>query len=89
MLILERPRATGRAESDLFTTAFQFQCVARFQLQLLSQGLGDNDPARFVHNETRVHFGMIVWVEPQINTIYLAEKWQLNPLGTKFKEVTP
>jgi uncharacterized protein (TIGR01777 family) len=73
----------------LFTTAFQFQCVARFQLQLLSQGLGDNDSARFVHDETRVHFGMIIWVDPQINAIYLAEKWQLSPLGTKFKEVTP
>ena len=64
MLILERPDATSRAERDLFTTAFQFQGVARFQLQLHSQGLGDNDSARFVHDETGVHFGIIIWVDP-------------------------
>ena len=74
MLIPERPRATGRAERDLLTTAFQFQCVARFQLQLLSQGLGNDDSAGFVHDETTVHFGIIIWVDPYVNTIYISEK---------------
>jgi hypothetical protein len=50
VLILVWPGATGRAKRDLFTTAFEFQCVARFQLQLLSQGLGNDDATGFVHD---------------------------------------
>jgi hypothetical protein len=33
-------------------------------LQLLSQGLGNDDSAGFVHDETTVHFGIIIWVDP-------------------------
>ena len=76
MLIPERPRATGRAERDLFTTAFQFQRVTRFQLELLSQGLGNDDSAGFVHDETTVHF----WYNNMgrsINQYHLnSEKWR-------------
>jgi len=69
MLILERPRATGRAEGDLFAPAFQVQCVARFQLQFLPQGLGNNDSAGFVHDETGVHVGIIIWIDPLVKPI--------------------
>jgi hypothetical protein len=50
MLIPERPHATGRAEGNLLAPAFQFQCVAWFQMQFFPQGLGNNDAACFVHN---------------------------------------
>jgi len=76
MLIPERPRATGRAEGDLLTAAFQLQCVTRFQLQLLSQGLGNDDSAGFVNDETSVHSGIIIWVDPKINAIYISEEWR-------------
>jgi hypothetical protein len=55
MFILKRPRATGRAEDDLLTAAFQFQRIARFQLQFLSQGLGNDDAASLVDNEAGIH----------------------------------
>jgi hypothetical protein len=69
MLILERPHATGRAQHDLLTAAFQFQRVARFQLQFLAQRFGDDDAACFVHNEAGIHIGIIIWVHPLINAI--------------------
>src|SRR5271157_1087293 len=69
MLILERSHATGRAQGNLRTTAFQLQCVARFQLQFFPHRLGDNDAACFVHSEPDIHIGMITWVDPLINAI--------------------
>jgi hypothetical protein len=64
MLIPERPHATGRAEGDLLTAAFQFQCVTRFQLQFVPQRLGDHDAPCFVYDEVGVHVGIISWVNP-------------------------
>ena len=89
MLIPERPHATGRAQDDLLTAAFQFQRVTRFQLELLSQGLGNDDSAGFVHNETTVHF----WYNNMVRSInqyhlHLGEM-ALSSLGMKFKEVIP
>src|SRR5438309_9666051 len=69
MLIPDRPGATCRTEGDLFTAAFQFECVARFQLQFLSQGLGNDDAASLVDNETGIHIDIIMWVNPLLNTI--------------------
>jgi hypothetical protein len=74
MLIPERPHATGRAEGNLVTAAFQFQCVSWFQLQRFPHRLRDNDAACFVHSEASVHIGMIIWVDPLINTISRVKK---------------
>src|SRR5258708_35691671 len=74
MLIPDRPGATRRTEGDLFTAAFQFECVARFQLQFLSQGLGNDDAASLVNNETGIHIGIIIWVDPLLNAI---SRWRI------------
>jgi hypothetical protein len=59
MLIPERPHATGRAEGNLLTAAFQFQCVSRFQLQCFPHRFGDHDAACSVDDEASVHIGML------------------------------
>src|SRR5258708_12167873 len=69
MIIPDRPSATRRTEGDLFTAAFQFECVARFQLQFLSQGLGNDDAASLVDNETGILIGILIWVDPLLNAI--------------------
>jgi hypothetical protein len=69
MLIPDRPGTTRRTEGDLFTATFQFECVARFQLQFLSKGLGNDDAASLVDNETGIHIGIIIWVDPFLNAI--------------------
>src|SRR5260221_5171267 len=74
MLIPDRPGAACRTEGDLFTAAFQFECVARFQLQFLSQGLGHDDAASLVNNETGIHIGIIIWVDPLLNAI---SRWRV------------
>jgi hypothetical protein len=69
VLIEERPHATGRAKGNLRTAAFQFQRVARLQLQFFPHRLRDNDAACFIQNEPGVHTGIIIWVDPIINGI--------------------
>ena len=39
---------------------FQFEGVARFQLQFLSKGLGNDDAASLVDNQTGIHIGIII-----------------------------
>jgi hypothetical protein len=71
MLIPERPHATGRAEGNLLTGAFQFQCVSWFQLQRFPHRLGDYHAACFINDDASVHIGIMIWVDPLINTIFL------------------
>ena len=71
MLIPERPHATGRTEDNLLAGAFQFQCVSRFQLQCFPHRLRDNHAACFVDDEAGIHIGIVIWVDPSINAIFL------------------
>jgi hypothetical protein len=38
-------------------------------LEFLSQGLGNDDAASLVDNETGIHIGIIIWVDPFLNAI--------------------
>ena len=70
MLVRERTRSADWAKSDLLAPTLQVQRVARFQLQFLSQGLGDYYTSSFIHNKACFHVGIIIWVDPQIKPIF-------------------
>jgi hypothetical protein len=67
----ERTRPAHRAEGDLLTGALHFESVSGFQVQLFPQRFGDDNAACFINDQTCVHSGTILWVEPTVNTILL------------------
>jgi hypothetical protein len=75
VFLSERPCPADRAERDLFAGGLHLQRVARFEMQLFPERLGDNDTARFINGEASVHNGTVLWVDPSIYPI-LSERDQ-------------
>lgn len=60
VVLCKRTHPADRAKSDLAAGALHFEGVAGFEMQFFPQRLGDDDDARFVDDDTGVHFSFVL-----------------------------